>query len=40
MQEIADKLGFGSEKTAKNQKYRCLEKAKENLKTLKSASHE
>lgn len=40
MREIAGQLGFGSEKIAKNQKYRCLEKAKEHLKTLKSASHE
>lgn len=28
MQEIAARLGLGSEKTAKNQKYRCIEKAK------------
>ena len=27
---IADKLAFGDERTAKNQKYRCLRKAKEN----------
>ncbi|MBA3682214.1 MAG: sigma-70 family RNA polymerase sigma factor [Bacteroidetes bacterium] len=40
LKEIATKLGFNSEKVAKNQKYRCLEKAKENLKTLKSFSHE
>lgn len=32
MRDIAKKLGFGSEKVAKNQKYRCIEKAKENLK--------
>ncbi len=32
MKEIAGKLGFASEKGAKNQKYRCIEKAKENLK--------
>lgn len=32
MKEIAVKLGFASEKGAKNQKYRCIEKAKENLK--------
>jgi RNA polymerase sigma factor (sigma-70 family) len=32
MKEIANKLGFASEKGAKNQKYRCIEKAKENLK--------
>ena len=36
MKEIADKLKFSSEKVAKNQKYRCIEKAKENLTTLKS----
>lgn len=32
MKEIAKRLGFASEKGAKNQKYRCIEKAKENLK--------
>ena len=32
MKEIAIKLGFSSEKVAKNQKYRCIEKAKEYLK--------
>jgi RNA polymerase sigma factor (sigma-70 family) len=32
MKDIAQKLGFASEKVAKNQKYRCIEKAKENLK--------
>ncbi len=32
MKDIAAKLDFASEKGAKNQKYRCLEKAKENLK--------
>lgn len=32
MKEIAKKLGFASEKGAKNQKYRCIEKAKEHLK--------
>jgi RNA polymerase sigma factor (sigma-70 family) len=32
MKDIAVKLGFASEKVAKNQKYRCIEKAKENLK--------
>jgi RNA polymerase sigma factor (sigma-70 family) len=40
MKEIAVKLGFGSEKVAKNQKYRCIEKAKENLQQLKSSGHE
>ena len=32
MKEIAIKLGFSSEKVAKNQKYRCIEKAKDYLK--------
>jgi RNA polymerase sigma factor (sigma-70 family) len=40
MVSIANQLGFGSEKVAKNQKYRCIEKAKEHLKTLQSQSHE
>jgi len=40
LKQIAVTLEFSSEKIAKNQKYRCLEKAKENLKTLKSTSHE
>ncbi len=31
MIEIARRLNFSSEKVAKNQKYRCIEKAKENL---------
>lgn len=31
MDEIAQKLGFASGKTAKNQKYKCLAKAKANL---------
>ena len=34
MKEIATRLKFSSEKVAKNQKYRCIEKAKENLKML------
>lgn len=34
MKDISKKLGFASEKVAKNQKYRCIEKAKENLKNL------
>lgn len=34
MKEIAIQLGFATEKVAKNQKYRCIEKAKENLKSL------
>jgi RNA polymerase sigma factor (sigma-70 family) len=33
MKEIAISLGFTSEKVAKNQKYRCIEKAKAHLKT-------
>ena len=38
---IAAKLAFGDEKTAKNQKYRCLQKAKENYITLsKNSTHE
>jgi len=36
MREIADLLGFTSESSAKTQKYKCLEKAKQELKTLKS----
>lgn len=32
--EIATALGFNDEKTAKNQKYRCLQKAKEHYITL------
>lgn len=40
LKEIAGELGFSSEKVAKNQKYRCLEKAKENLKLLKTSDHE
>ncbi len=34
MQEIAKKLDFSNEKVAKNQKYKCLEKAKANYLTL------
>lgn len=40
LKDIATKLGFGSEKVAKNQKYRCLEKAKDNLRTLQNSAHE
>jgi RNA polymerase sigma factor (sigma-70 family) len=37
---IADLLSFSDEKTAKNQKYRCLQKAKEHYLTLtKNATH-
>jgi RNA polymerase sigma factor (sigma-70 family) len=34
MQQIAVKFGFSTERVAKNQKYRCLEKAKEELKKI------
>lgn len=34
--QIAKQLEFASENVAKNQKYRCLEKAKDNLKQLKT----
>lgn len=33
MKDIAKSLGFATEKVAKNQKYRCIEKAKEFLRT-------
>ncbi len=32
LKEIAAKMGYSSENTAKNQKYKCLESAKKNLK--------
>jgi RNA polymerase sigma factor (sigma-70 family) len=35
MAKIAGKLGFSSEKVAKNQKYKCLETAKNHLRELK-----
>jgi len=39
--KIALQLAFADEKTAKNQKYRCLQKAKENYVTLsKNSAHE
>ena len=39
--EIASLLKFGSEETAKNQKYRCIQKAKENYLILsKTDTHE
>ena len=38
--EIASALSFSDEKTAKNQKYRCIQKAKENYLTLTNRSHE
>lgn len=37
--DIATQLAFSDEKTAKNQKYRCLQKAKENFLTLSNSSH-
>ena len=37
--ELASFLAFGDERTAKNQKYRCLQKAKENFITLSTKSH-
>lgn len=40
MQTIAVALGFSNERVAKNQKYRCLEKAKDNFIQLKGGSHE
>ena len=38
--ELASFLDFGDARTAKNQKYRCLQKAKENYITLSTNSHE
>ncbi|MGC4103531.1 RNA polymerase sigma factor [Ferruginibacter sp.] len=39
--EIAAQLAFSDERTAKNQKYRCLQKAKDNYVTLlKNGGHE
>ena len=38
--ELASFLGFGDERTAKNQKYRCLQKAKDFFITLSIKSHE
>ena len=38
--KIATQLSFSDEKTAKNQKYRCLQKAKETYVTLSKNSHE
>ena len=35
LKAIAEQMGYSSEKTAKNQKYKCLEAAKNRLKTLK-----
>ena len=38
MKDIAVKMGYSSENTAKNQKYKCLETAKNRLRELKQAS--
>lgn len=37
MKQIASKMGFTSEKVAKNQKYKCIERAKAQLKEQKAA---
>lgn len=36
LKEIAAKMGYSSENTAKNQKYKCIEAAKKNLKEVNS----
>ena len=36
LKDIAKKMGYNSENTAKNQKYKCLEAAKNKLKTLQT----
>jgi RNA polymerase sigma factor (sigma-70 family) len=38
MKDIAVKMGYSSENTAKNQKYKCLEAAKNRLKELKQTA--
>jgi RNA polymerase sigma factor (sigma-70 family) len=38
LKEIAAKMGYNSESTAKNQKYKCLEGAKNRLKELKQTT--
>jgi DNA-directed RNA polymerase specialized sigma24 family protein len=38
LKEIAQIMGYTSENTAKNQKYKCLEGAKNKLKELKQAA--
>ena len=38
LKDIASKMGYNSENTAKNQKYKCLEGAKNRLKELKQAT--
>ncbi len=39
LKDIAVKMGYSSENTAKNQKYKCLEAAKNRLKEMKKAIH-
>jgi RNA polymerase sigma factor (sigma-70 family) len=39
LREIAAKMGYSSENTAKNQKYKCIEAAKKNLKELTTVSN-
>jgi RNA polymerase sigma factor (sigma-70 family) len=38
LKDIASKMGYNSESTAKNQKYKCLEGAKNRLKELKQST--
>lgn len=38
LKDIAEKMGYSSENTAKNQKYKCLESARNKLKELKQTS--
>lgn len=38
LKDIAKKMGYSSENTAKNQKYKCLESARNKLKELKQTS--
>jgi len=38
LKDIAAKMGYSSENTAKNQKYKCLEAAKNKLKEMKQAT--
>lgn len=39
LKEIASRMGYSSENTAKNQKYKCLEAARDRLKELQTALH-
>jgi RNA polymerase sigma factor (sigma-70 family) len=39
LKDIASRMGYSSENTAKNQKYKCLEAAKNRLKELKQTIH-